>query len=575
MTVEESKQRILSLLDKPAIEQLHNLVRKQLISELGSASTASEVAAAVGSRITALYHAYPKELLEVLAPTLSAAQWQNAGVLLNPETIPAEGPITYYVLGSSDCKVTQTVDKEVIYFGDMNVRIQTGIAHVHNTRNWVLAGGDARVFAGGLSRVKVDDYANLVLGGCAKAEAYDSAVVTAGGRSFVNVKSDDVKLLARAQSQFLIEHFNPRVTMQDNARGYIRWDMRPEKPKQLFISDLCLLYTSGKEADAIRVVPDDFLGTYIKGQNLSHTDSLMMDLVIPRYCAQGQIERGIRFPMDLDQLKMDLRPFTRNGISNEEQTFLFDAPNEREVCSRMMTFFDKLVDNGMTGEFLRTHFTEDTLELNQIHAFSQPNPNYLDTEINGTHRFFGDQMIYANTCNGSVKGYEHTLVINSHKNRVVELEQSAHGMVVDQGVMQANGNSKVVAMDQSSVKTIGKAFAQLQDHAQGTALGESILYAYGESSAKATDRTLVHLHEHSHAEVDGQARVLADGVNNIRMLGESIVVYPTFAPNVQVTIDRVSDKAEVRELRTFAVHTAYLTTLLGNKSQEENRQRGH
>ena len=190
-----------------------------------------------------------------------------------------------------------------------------------------------------------------------------------------------------------------------------------------------LLYAKAIHPEDIQLLNEGFSGKVICGEITPKVDSVMMDIVVPRYAAKSDIEEvGIAEPLQIAQLKHELAPWMGENCPPLDR-----CTNETEVCSLLRTFLPSFLDKGMTGDFLRTHFTEATLVANHIHAFSRIEASIPDCEVTKTQYFFGSQLVHGDRYGGNVNCYENCLLVTAKGNHVQKVCDQAQAIVVDQG----------------------------------------------------------------------------------------------------------------------------------------------
>ena len=90
MEIEKDKQAWLELLKHEGTTSVAEEVRTAWTEALGRVDTASELAGFVVNELPGFYRAYGEECLNLIRQGLSPTVWEEAGLLLNPRTIPAK-----------------------------------------------------------------------------------------------------------------------------------------------------------------------------------------------------------------------------------------------------------------------------------------------------------------------------------------------------------------------------------------------------------------------------------------------------------------------------------------------------
>ncbi len=568
MQLDHSKEAIIFLLGRTPSRPMDGKVCERICGELRVVSTASELAACVKSYIPALFEAYSYDLLDALQPTLSSAVWRDHGVLFYPTEIPDRGPNEFVVIGDGNRVVRQNVEKEVTYCGDVIVNVSCGVAHVMDTASWVNVSNHAKADVHGHTRTNVYDQAQVSYHDFAKGAAYDNAVIHAHDYSLVDAGHDNVTLHAHDQSQFYVGLGQPEIFVDGSARGYIGVESIPTRPIVIHASGEGLLYVKGVQPEHIVVQTSHYVGTVIRGEDLSHAEGLAMDIVIPRFGNTTLEEAGILQPLELDVVKEELLPYL-NGVGSSMKQEVLRASNEREICQLLAASMSTLITNGLTGDFLRRHFTEGALEDSLIHAYNRTEAERLNRSAAGTHHFFGSQLVHGDWYGGSVIGHERVAVIGDQRRNTIMLDQEACGITLNNGHITAYGQSKTLCLDDSSVQTNDQAMAQLQGHSRAWCYGQSHIHGYGRSYVDALDDAVVYLNDKCSATVNDRVRVLAEGENFIHAKGESVIGYAPFHPSVKVTVAKDSDHAKVIAFSNSKEYIDYRNSLDRRRQQDQ------
>ncbi|MGM9796080.1 MAG: hypothetical protein ACI3ZY_00595 [Parabacteroides sp.] len=545
MTIDQSKQEILSLLGRCPSHPLDERVRAELATGLSGASTASELAEYVADYIGELFETYGYELIDVLKLTLTPQVWQKLGVLFNPLNIPADGPDSYIALHDGAYVVEQAVDKCVIYYGDPLLSVGAGEAHVMDSANDIQVNNQAKAYVYGSTRCRAYDQAEVFYRDQSRGEAFHDAVVHACDRSYVIVGHDRVPLYAQDQAMFLASYGSPTIHMSGHCRGYINLDSYPRTPVRVQLADSCVLYAKGLREEDIQIKEESFKGTIIRGEGLEPAEGMLMDLIIPEALRRGVREDRLEVPLPLEQLKADLCVY----LPEDRFYAISHATSETEVCQRMTPYIQTMVDNGLTGAFLRSHFTEESLNANGIHAFSAPR---LEPDLSAadTHYFFGEQLVQASDFPHMVLGFEKTLVIANGPSQYVLLQQEASGIALGSGQLQAYGSGQVLGLDASHVRVDEKVEARLLGNSHGWACGQSRVYGYDSSEVVGQGQASLVLCHESRATVHDQVRVLVGGHNEIIAHGDATIGYNPQNVYVHPTIKKESEGVKVLELDT-------------------------
>ena len=564
MNLENSKERLKSLLEKRPESPLSPAVHEDLIACLDDCSTASEFAARVAKYIPDLFKAYSYELIDTLKGTLSPMVWLNNGVLINPDSIPLEGPDKLIVLGNG--LVRQNVEKEVTYLGDMIVNVSAGVAHVWDTYKYVNVELNGKVIAHGHTRVNAYDQAEVSCYDFSKVTAYDGVVVHAYDRSCAVGIHDDVTLFAHDQAQFYVNLGQPEIFMYDSARGCMEVESNPLRPIKVHLNGMGLLYAKAIHPEDIQLLDEGFSGTIIRGENTPKMDSVMMEVVVPRYAKTDKEEVGIAEPLPLSELKQELDSWMGDNYPPLDR-----CTNETEVCALLRTFLPSFLDKGMTGEFLRSHFTKAALEANLIHAFSQTEASIQDRDVTKTHYFFGSQLVHGDFYKGNVDCYEQCLLVSAKGSHVQKVGDQAQAIVVEQGKVIAKDRSRVVSFDNGRVQAFDRSTAIMNGNSVVVSYDQAIVYGHQDAYVNAKHDSIVFMDDRANATVDDRVRVLAEGKNHVTARGGAVVGYADYHPRVDVSVTMQSEHAKEVKLNTHKQYTNFFVSLRTKVNQAKQQ----
>lgn len=572
MTFEDSKQAIVSLLDRMPSHPLNHELRAAILAQVDQADTASELAGCLVAYIPQLFDVYRLVLTQTLKQTLSPECWRTQGVLFDPATIPSDGPDAYIVLADSSF-VVQEVNKEVTYLGNVNATISVGTAHIMDSAGEVKAIGHAKVYAQGASQVYASEESEVFYRDRARGLARDRAVVHANDRSYICVSEGSVTLYAHDMAQYQVLDGRTTVIADGSSRGLIAPIPQFKECIRAHLSGECLLLTKKDENQAVVVETGQFSGTHISWDNYNMNTATLLDMCAPRYLGPSPKEEGLDSPLRIAQLKKGLKPFLDGNMPSFETDFLFKAKDERTLCFRMVPLLPQLVSNGLTGEFLRTHFTEATLEENLIHAFSRPEAERGNRHERATHYFFGDQLVHGSRYGGDVVCYEHALLVSNNRGKTLKVDGEADGISIGTGNLKLQGEGRAIGLDHSYI----------------TAGDQSHVYTYGHSFVKAAGHAWVEAHQGCSVEGSGHCRVYMDGECKARLGGyavaqvqdsnyvvadeHAIVGYREVHPDRRQVVKALSPTVQVHKLNTEKEREKFNALYLADRPVE-NRHKG-
>lgn len=572
MTFEDSKQAIVSLLDRMPSHPLNHELRAAVIAHVDQADTASELAGCLVAFIPQLFDAYGLVLTQTLKQTLSPECWQTQGVLFDPATIPSGGPDTYIVLADSSF-VVQEVNKEVTYLGNVNATISVGTAHIMDSAGEVNAIGHAKVYAQGTSQVYASEESEVFYRDRSRGLARDKAVVHANDRSYVCVSEGSVTLYAHDMAQYQVLNGRTTVIADGSSRGIIAPIPQFKECIRAHLSDQCLLFTKKDENQAVVVETEQFSGTHISWDNYHMNTATLLDMCAPRHLGPSPKEIGLDCPLGIDQLKNDLKASIDGRMSSFETDFLFQSKDERTLCFRMVPLLPQLVTNGLTGEFLRTHFTEATLEENLIHAFSRPEAERGNRHERGTHYFFGDQLVHGNRYGGDVVCYEHALLVSDNRHKTHKVAGEADGISIGTGNLELHGEGRAIGLDHSYITAGDQAHVYTYGHCFVKATGHAWVEAHQACSVEGGDHCRVYVDGDCKAQLGDYAVAQVQDSNYVVADDHAIVGYREVHPDSQQVVKALSPTVQVHKLNTEKEREKFNALYLADRPAA-NRHKG-
>ena len=549
MKIEEAKQALLSMLVHPKDQELAEKVRGM--------DTASEVTSLIAEYFTPLHAHYGTDLLDFVRNRFSPALWDTVGILINPTKIPSLSHGDLYVVADGTVETVQDIDKHVYYFGDVKLKIHAGYAYGLDTPYPVTADQTACVCAQGNTSVIATDESLVELTDYAHAMVQDQVSVEARGHSFVESRGGHPEIEAYDQSRFLVNAGSADIEMYESARGVIMNDRDNQAHFDILFNGHGLLYVapgSDQSCDIKYNWQPDFDKQYpnnadrvLWGSNMSIDPEEMRDIILPHWGDPSwHIKEPLSQPMDLDVLKRDIEKVTPAYFLEEMKAWLSEDQDEKAVCKTICILFPITRFVNLDGDFLRSHFTSETLLENNIVVDYNENMRILGTR-NHPYYIYGDDLIDTDFCNGYIYACENTLVVGKDVSNVT-VDERAHAIVYGQSSVLATENSTVVALDETQVQAHFSSIAYLLDHSQGKVNNHVQVKAYDDSKVEATGTSRATLFQNSSIQADDQCQVSIFGHNKVVAKGEVQVAYPSDGTDYKANIEVLSDKVTLIEL---------------------------
>lgn len=546
MTFEASKQAIAALLERIPVQPLP---QGEILSQVNLADTASELAGVVAKTFPQLFKAYGHELTQTLSATLTPALWQSQGVLLHPSSIPADGPEAYWVIAGTT-PIAQEVDKTVTYLGDVTATISAGTAHIMDSKKEVEAMGHAKVYAYGTSQVNGYDESEVFYRDRSRGLAKDLAIVHANDRSYIVVSGGAVTLYAHDMAQYQVIDGRTTVIADGSSRGLVAPIPQFNDCIRVHLSEQCLLFTQKEAHQAIKVETENFSGTILSWDSKPIDTVKLLDVCVPRFKEPSPKETGLVRPLDFKVLLNDLKAFIDRHMPTLETSLIYRSHDERTLCAHMLPLLPQLIANGMTGEFLRTHFSEQTLEEHLIHAFSRPEAVRTNRHAPGTHYFFGNQLVHASRYGGNVVCYEKALLIADKKRDLLKVDGQAIGITMGTVPLEVKGEGGAITLDYSHITAGDQAHAYAYGESFVTATGHAYVEAHQSAGVEADDHCKVYMTGEASAQLTGYVKAMVQDTNDVVADEHVIVGYREIHPGRKDVVKALAPTVQVHKLNT-------------------------
>ena len=553
MNLEETKQALIALLETGKTGSFLPGMWTRAIEDIKQSETASELANVTLVNLPALYTEFGEKATAIVKESLSPTVWKAAGLYINPEIIESDSQIKLIVLCDGSVNTRQTADADVTYIGDVKLTIESGSAHVLDTKYPAYAyGDDTFVDAVGKTEVFAYDKSSLQLGGYARATLYNEVEAEALGHAFVESRGTRTRITAADYAAVLVSQGSVELTLYNGARGVVMTEDFPTNKRPLVnVHGSAVLYA--RDLDAIHVdrhvspLSDFTTGLVMDGERMSIAPDRMRDILLSGY-AKDILPLKCEIPesLPIDTLKREVKPY----IFDSEMELFREAADEREVCSILSIGLSERLNRGLTGEFLRSHFTAETLAEHNIHSGFNEHLFFDKDTTAHRHVFLGDGVIDHRLYGSEVIASERTLLLTNVKGGGASVNQSANAFAWGHGEVNAFGCSLVIGMqdaktyakEDAKVELIGNSHCKASDSAHVVARDSAHVNGSGEA-------TLVLL-DHSEASVKGKCLTLALQKSTVTADGQAEVAFATYNPEDKPDIQVMSPNVSLRGLKT-------------------------
>lgn len=474
-----------------------------------------------------LYDKFGEEALQIVWEMRDSVLWKGSGVYFNPEEVPA-GYDQYGVVVIADGSVEtiQRCNQKVTYFGNVRLKAYAGSCQVRNTRYLVEAFNETEVFAYGDTQVMAHDFTEVFLLGRARALAGDFSRVHAYDRTYVECLNAGPHIDAHDEAQVYVNRHCSMFELHDHARGVIR-TLGDDENGALFVHlfDYTLLYVHSPMPSAVAVVKHDFHGTVLRSRDMHQSPEVMADIIVPWHHRKAVNNEGaLPKAVPVDELKEALVPYLPEKMRTDHQAAFQAAQDEYKVAECIARYIPRMVQKGLTGDFLRAHFTVYALDRVGIHTCYLDSGPDFDKEA-PFHYFFRDQLVHASEYKGFVQGFEQALVIADNKGRKSRVWQQANGIAVDECRMSVYSMVQSIGMDMAQLDAHGDSVVEIQGNAICFAREHSRLTAYDHAELEGYDNSRIIFHDRSRGSLYDQSMGLIECCNHVSNFGQSVVGY--------------------------------------------------
>lgn len=571
-SIEELKKAILGLFDKKP-DYIHH---KELIERaFRRARTVSDFLETMGNEMRHIYTILGDELLDVLRGSLKPEVWERGNFLFNPSVIPADSDEELFVISDGTTPCVQDANRKVNYYGDVKLDITHGFATVFKTPHTVMASGDATVAAQSHTHVIARENAKAYAHNYSRVEAFDYADVYAGTHSFVESKGVRTTICLGRAGECLISSGSAQLEIKEHSRAVILADKPLEQPIELTMESNSLVYSNTPYADNIQVKEIQRAATLISGHQLSLTKEEAMDMFIPHYKPTNASRKEPLFALlSIKEQREAILSFYQRPEDKEIRKAIQKARDEYSLLELIREDIPNLVDKGLTGDFLRTHFSADGLHCNYIFTKYNSIIEYPHMSDSKSAYFFGDLMGHSSWYGGKIYGYENALVISESETNHVEVGQNANAIATNYASVHAKGQSSVLGLFESKVELKENSSARMEQNSYCMAYDHSHVKVYGEAGASGFDHATVEYHDESYGALKGNARALATTNGKIHAAEKAEIAFATYDTPYRPEIMVEAKETTLIGLDSPERLEAYRASLYNEKTEKQKKSSG-
>ena len=571
MNSEYSKKAFLDLFNIELPDSM-KIDISDIVENLKRADTGSDIAACIAERFKEIALSYGENFLETVKSTLPADIWATHGVLINPEVFPDTRQEVYHVIADGSVKTVQDKGLTAYYYGDVDLRVKAGVATVYDSKTMVSVESDGAVTAYGRTRVSGQDFNYIALYGQATALIEGNGSVWANDEAFVESKGGYPRIHASGQAQFVVSGGSAKIDMSGSSRGAVLAHGDESHPIVVNFRSEGALYIPGEKASHVRFLSLNDSGVLLRHSFAGTSEEEMMRLIVPRlHRVEQAFVKQILEPLPMDRLRTALAPYLPEWIDENDRICYERASDETALCQALINYLPQMVQKGMTGEFLGTHFTGQTLCNNGIYLCDYREPGETYVYDNKTLYYFGDQAVNTEAHSATVYGFDNTLVIANNDYPIVKVGGNATAIAQDRAKVHAYGHASVFATGESQIEAHDKSFVRLSNLSSVTAMDETRIEAFGYSSVKGLGEAKVELNDNSKGLITERCQALVGGENMVDASGQARIAYPTYADCPKSTITRRSKEVTLVELNSPEAVEEYRDSM---RREREERHTG-
>lgn len=540
MNAFESKKELLSLLEGHSFDP--ESVR---LSHLETADTASDVAGYVSRNFASLYEVLGSQLCDFVRNSLPQKVWEAHQVLINPDYVINEGDgvAQFIVVSDNEHHTLQYEGTKAIYYGDVYLWINGGTATVVDSKGEIQAIETANVRAGGYAKVYADEINHLELVGHASAVVKDGGLIIVKENAFLESTGGRPLIHASDNAQYLISGGSPSVVHKDGARGVIAESV--SKIKMLCEGNGVLFCQKDSEFHNITVT--DGRPLMITGYGSNLIKERYIDAIIPRYHGKMREQKTcITEPLTVKQLAADLRPYLYGIDALQPNTLESRCTDELGVCQLISKHIPELVERGLNADFLRDHFTYETLVRSNIHVDEDNYHPYRPVSDERQYAF-GNVFINALDYDQPIVGYENSVIAGQNSPEIL-VKQHSTGFSINSGKISASDQAAAFGANMAQIFAEDNAFVGGFNECKIEARGNAQVHAFDNAFVEGHDHNFITLFHNAKASVNDRCSVVCLSSNMVKATGDAQVAELTFAQHSKPTLTEESTVTNIIKL---------------------------
>ena len=542
----ESKKELLSLLG------CHSIDPEYLrLSVLKSGETATDVAHYVSENFDSLYEVLGLQLCDFVRNSFPQDIWEAQHVLINPDRVIHEGPDDSELIVVSDNghRTLQYEGTMATYYGDVSLWINGGMATVVDSTGLIWASETAKVKAGGYAKVHAEQMDNLELFGHARAIVKQANTIIVRENAFLESTGGTPLIIASDKAQYLVSGGTPFIFHNDGARGVIG----DAVPNLTMVSrgDGALFFE--KTVDMYKFALMDGHPFVMNGYASEEIKDLFVDTIIPRYHGQMEPSRAcIAEPLTVERLAEDLQLFLPETDPLRLDALALHRMDELGVCQLIRQHIPAMVERGLNADFLRNHFTYETLIRSNIHVDEDAYHPYRPVS-NGCQYAFGEVFLNALDHRQPIYGYEKAVIAGGDFSRIA-LYNEATGFGTDAPLIEAFDESKAFGSGKTRIQATDNTYVAVFGESGVIGRGNAQVQAFGQTSVEGHDHNYITLFDKAKASVDDHCCVNCFGSNLVKALGEAEIAEMTFARDSKPSLTADSTVKDIAKLGSLIAY---------------------
>ena len=480
------------------------------LSHNKSTEESSDIRQAIADLADEIYNNYiqsgNKFLIQFLrshdANLLAAAHIYQA-----PAQLPANDTIPAIVVSFSEKnQLTQSINRLTYYVGSVTLTIRQGTARIYSEQASVKAFGDSTVYAYGHTYVENNNQATALLYDNSRCRA-KGGTIYASDHSFVQ-EEEPATIHLFGYSGGYFPYGSSQINASESAQLLYSPSSRLLNRPTVELSDKAILLLDNPNEYPINIIRQSRYSTLVKCQE-QHIDPKDYLAYLHQRNTVPNTTNCTQRAYNLESLKRKVSRYI------QKQSFLLKlsvAKDEEAIIRAMIPYLPETIgQQGMTSNFLRTHFKKETLLAHNIYAYDDtpyiPNrPNQPDQPI----FLFGTQIGLFSE-NEHFYTYEQSFAIATGQ---------ARGTLNGQSRCIAKEQTTIVAKDLSRVYASDQVQFEIEERAEG--------YADGNAKGTLKDSSFIRINDHVHLQMEGQSRCEAKGWSHVTLRKQSVALVEPF-----------------------------------------------